>query len=151
MGVSADCLMPLYLTSVPAVLFTSHYNIGAFVYISRRTCIFCDGRKIMVASLWYNHLHQQIISLKWSLGNTSHPSWINHWGPVTYIRVAKGAIIGSDNGLSPDRRQAIIWTNAGTLLIQTIGTTFSEIFIRNSFIFTEPNAFENVVCELAAI
>ena len=28
-------------------------------------------------------------------------------------------IIGSDNGLSPDRRQAIIWTKAGILLIRT--------------------------------
>ena len=36
-------------------------------------------------------------------------------------------IIGSDNGLSPDRRQAIICTNAGILLIQTLGTNFSEI------------------------
>ena len=33
----------------------------------------------------------------------------------------------SDNGLSPDRRQAIIWTNAGILLIGTLGTNFSEI------------------------
>ena len=29
------------------------------------------------------------------------------------------ATIGSDNGLSPDRRQAIIWTNADILLIRT--------------------------------
>ena len=36
-------------------------------------------------------------------------------------------IIGSDNGLSPYRRQAIIWINAGILLIQTLGTNFSEI------------------------
>ena len=36
-------------------------------------------------------------------------------------------IIGSDNGLSPGRRQAIIWTNAGILLIRTLGTNFSEI------------------------
>ena len=27
-------------------------------------------------------------------------------------------IIDSDNGLSPDRRKAIIWTNAGILLIR---------------------------------
>ena len=27
------------------------------------------------------------------------------------------AIIGADNGLSPSGRQAIIWTNAGILLI----------------------------------
>ena len=36
-------------------------------------------------------------------------------------------IIGSDNSLSPGRRQAIIWTNAGILWIRTLGTNFSEI------------------------
>ena len=34
--------------------------------------------------------------------------------------------IGSDNGLSPIRRQAIIWTNAGILSIEPLGTNFSE-------------------------
>ena len=38
-------------------------------------------------------------------------------------------IIASDNGLSPGRRQAIIWTSAGILLIGPLGTNFSEIFI----------------------
>ena len=38
-------------------------------------------------------------------------------------------IIGSDNGLSPDRRQAIIWSNDGILLIQPLGTNFSEILL----------------------
>ena len=33
---------------------------------------------------------------------------LTHWGRVTYIGVSKLTIIGSDNGLSPDRRQAII-------------------------------------------
>ena len=37
--------------------------------------------------------------------------------------------IGSDNGLSPGRRQAIIWTNVGILLIEPLGTNFSEILI----------------------
>ena len=37
--------------------------------------------------------------------------------------------LGSDNGLSPARRQAIIWTNYGILLIWPLGTTFSEISI----------------------
>ena len=41
---------------------------------------------------------------------------------MTHIFVGKLTIIGSDNGLSPDRRQAIIWTNAGILLIRTLGT-----------------------------
>ena len=38
-------------------------------------------------------------------------------------------IIGSDNGLSPGRRQAIILTSAGVLLIGPLGTYFSEILI----------------------
>ena len=52
---------------------------------------------------------------------------LTHWGRVTHICVSKLAIIGSDNGLSPRRRQAIIWINAGILLIYTLGTNFSEI------------------------
>ena len=54
---------------------------------------------------------------------------LTHWGRVTHIYVSKLTIIGSDNGLSPDRRQAIIWTNAGLLLIGPLGTNFSEILI----------------------
>ena len=42
---------------------------------------------------------------------------------------SKLTIIGSDNDLSPGRRQAIIWTNAGILLIWPLGTYFSEISI----------------------
>ena len=57
------------------------------------------------------------------------PSVLTHWGRVTQICVSKQTIIGSDNGLSPGRRQAIIWTNAGILLIGTFGTNFSEILI----------------------
>ena len=48
---------------------------------------------------------------------------------MTHICVVKLTIIGSDNGLSPRRRQAIIWTNAGILLIGPLGTSFIEIFI----------------------
>ena len=38
-------------------------------------------------------------------------------------------IINSDNGLSPGRRQAIIWANAGILLIGPLGAKFSELLI----------------------
>ena len=48
---------------------------------------------------------------------------------MTHICVSKLTIIGSDNGLSPGRRQAIIWTNAGILLIGPLRTNFSEILI----------------------
>ena len=55
---------------------------------------------------------------------------LTHWGRVTQIFVSKLNIIGSDNGLSPGRRQAIIWTNAGILLIGALGTNVSEILIK---------------------
>ena len=52
-----------------------------------------------------------------------------HGGRVTHICVGKLTIIGSDNDLLPQRGQAIIWTNAGILLIWPLGTNFSEILI----------------------
>ena len=55
---------------------------------------------------------------------------LTHWGRVTQICVSKKSIIGSDKGLSPGRRQAIIWTTAGILLIGSLWTNFSEILIR---------------------
>ena len=54
---------------------------------------------------------------------------LNHWGRVTHICVGNLTITGSDNGLSPGRRQAITWTNVGILLIGPLGTNFIEILI----------------------
>ena len=48
---------------------------------------------------------------------------------MTHICVSKLTIIGSDDGLSPYRHQAIILTNAEILLIGPLGTNFSEILI----------------------
>ena len=47
-----------------------------------------------------------------------------------HICVGRLSNIGSDNGLLPGRRQAIIWTNAGILLIGPLRTNFSEIAIK---------------------
>ena len=44
-----------------------------------------------------------------------------------YICINKLTIIGSDNSLSTEQHQAIIWTNAGILLMGFLGTNFSEI------------------------
>ena len=54
---------------------------------------------------------------------------LTHWRRVTHICISKLTITGSDNGLSPRRRQATIWTIAGILLIGPLGTNFSEILI----------------------
>ena len=57
--------------------------------------------------------------------------WVHltHWARETHICVGNLTIIGSDNGLSPGRRKAIIWTNAEILLIGPLGIIFSEILI----------------------
>ena len=57
---------------------------------------------------------------------------------MTQICVSKLTIIDSDNGLSPGRRQTIIWTNVGIWLIGPLGTNFSEILIEiYTFSFTK--------------
>ena len=59
-------------------------------------------------------------------------------GRVTHICVSKLSIIGSDNDLSPGRRQAINWTIVGILLIGSLGTNFNETFIEiHMFSFTK--------------
>ena len=54
---------------------------------------------------------------------------LSHWARVTHICVGNLTIIGSDNALSPGRRQPIIQTNAGILSIGPLGTNFNEISI----------------------
>ena len=58
-------------------------------------------------------VHEQLIEAEWRI----------------YLSV-NYAIIGSDNSLSSDRYQAIVWTNVGILIIGTMGTNFNEIVIR---------------------
>ena len=55
---------------------------------------------------------------------------IYSWRQSDHICISKLTIIGSDNGLSPGRRQAIIWTNDGILLTGPLGTNLSEILIK---------------------
>ena len=55
---------------------------------------------------------------------------LTHWGRVMHICIGNLIIIVSDNGLLPGRCQAIIGTNAVTLLIETLRTNFSEFLIK---------------------
>ena len=87
-------------------------------------------------------------SCRWAHG-LSH--MLTHWGRVTHKCVGNLTIIGPDNGLSPGRRQAIIRTNAGILLMEPLRTNFRWNFNRNSYIFNNENAFESVVWKMAAI
>ena len=83
----------------------------------------------------YDHVHQIFItSCTWfrrgvlcDRGFRDKAGILTHWGWVTHLCIGNLTIVGSDNGLSPDRCQAIIWTNARILLIGPLGTNFSEI------------------------
>ena len=52
---------------------------------------------------------------------------LTHWARETHICVSKLTIIDSDNGSSPGRRQAVVCTNDGILLIGPLGTNLIEI------------------------
>ena len=60
----------------------------------------------------------------------THTHTLTHWGRVMHIYVGNVIIIVSHNGFLPGRRQTIIWTNAGILLIRPLGINFSEILIQ---------------------
>ena len=69
----------------------------------------------------------------WWFETLSCPLWrhcyvnrLNHWGRVTPVCFGNLTAISSDNGLSPARRQAIVWSNAGILLIGPLGTNLSQ-------------------------
>ena len=51
---------------------------------------------------------------------------LTHLGWIKHICVGNLTTIGSGNGLSPDWHQAIMWANAGILLIGPLRTNFSE-------------------------
>ena len=91
--------------------YHSHYHYNYFlIYMT-----FNSKNYISITKWWY---------LVWKRTDV-----LTHWGRVTHICVGNLTIIGSDNGLSPGRRQTITWTNVGILLIGPLGTNFSEMLI----------------------
>ena len=64
---------------------------------------------------------------------------LTHWGQVTHKCVGKLTIIGSDNGLSPGRRQAII--QCSNIVNWSPRNKLQWNLKRNSHIFIQENAF----------
>ena len=60
---------------------------------------------------------------------------LTHRGRMMHIYISKLIIIGSDNCLLPGHRQAIIWTNAGILLIAPLGANSEILIIIHTFSF----------------
>ena len=93
----------------------------------------------------YDHLHLCLIyrGIFYCFHHWTHWSW------VTHVCVANLNIIFSCDGLSLSRRQAIIRTNAGIVIIVTLGTNCSEILIKFKYLFEI--FFENIVFETLSI
>ena len=93
-------------------------HLGDFQVYCLLRCIYIRGLTVFCILATNNQVH--ILDKHISL-------ILTHWGQVTHKWVRKLTIIASGNGLSPGRRQAIIISNAGILIIQTLGINFSEI------------------------
>ena len=150
-------VVKLYEFDAKFYFIDSHpfFNLTMFSIIPCREKYFTKHKHVLVYSFSFLFAEVEMITkprkrhiytsypIEW-VGDAKRQkiSWhaidLTHWGRVTHICVSKLTIIGSDNGLSPGRRQAIIWTNAEILLIRTWGTNFSEILGQiDSFSFSK--------------
>ena len=113
------------LTNIPQVIL--------YLDIVIILCLMPQGNTVSQPSKGLSYFVNSMLKSMWV--NKDLLTWLDwlaaltHWGRVTHICISKLTIIGSDNGLSPDRRQAIIWTNSGILLIGPLGTNLSETLI----------------------
>ena len=102
---------------LPELMLTTHlYGFAAFI----------RGQFDRKCSRYRSLIWAWKLIISYYKGISQEKNELTHWGRVTHICVSNQIIIGSDNGLSPGRRQAIIWTNAGILLIRTLGTNSSD-------------------------
>ena len=69
---------------------------------------------MVLCGVCYDRLFLSMIQIRW-IEST-------HWSRLTHKCPSRLTFIGSDNDLSPVRRQALILTNAWILLIRTSGT-----------------------------
>ena len=118
--------------------FTPHFMMDVITYPCLKPLMACQKADISSEcwSNWWVIIVSWLVQVMVCLKPIKHQ--LPHWGRVTHICVSRLTITGSDNGLSPGRRQAIIWTNAGILLIGPLGTNFSENLIEIlTFSFTK--------------
>ena len=118
------------MTCLSILHFTIFVIASAIFLLRKKNSVICiyrggGGGGVLKTILYFILIFT--IYLGWTFLST-HMS-LTYWGRVTHICVSKLTIIGSDNGLFHGRRQAITWTNAGTLLIGPLRTNFSETSI----------------------
>ena len=109
----------------------SYFPFWGFLFTFPKADV-CNEIKIYTYRLWQLHWYNNFISMcgifhpvNGLLIRYNNAYFLTHLGRETHICVGNLTIIGSDNGLSPGRRQAIILTNAGILSIGPLGINFS--------------------------
>ena len=146
-----DCLVMCQLDSAGIILIET---TNIFFHENKYQIVFCHAQPRLFMLIVGRNIHVKKPGNKYEI--VVHPVtlvWIwctilwknmniydslTHWGRVTHICVGKLTMIGSDNGLSPGRRQVIIWINAGLLSIGPLGTNFNENLIKmQNFSFTK--------------
>ena len=131
--------MGWHCLSIPKLQRCDRWRLGMDKYFHPTFCWSCDYVSMLRLKLnhvserdpWCIHSMVVIHSCMYRQRYTIYRNiyMLTHWGRLTHICVIKLTIIAADNGLSPGRRQAIMWTNDGILLIWPLGTNFSEILI----------------------
>ena len=86
-----------------------------FLSVNQKTILLKMWLTNMVYCLCYAHVYTEFWGFvsREGLSPVGSRQALTHWGPVTHTCVSSVIIIASDNGLSPGRRQVIVWTNAG--------------------------------------
>ena len=106
--------------------------IDIFIHHSRKCIWTCHHWSqctwVLVLKL-YAHMSLGKYTLTHYYALRSMLIFITHWGHLTHICIGDSTIIVSNNGLSPNRHQAIFWTEMGKLLIGPLETNFNEISI----------------------
>ena len=116
--IPSRCMFYMFLKLIKLAIINLRFNEGLKNQDGSHTRLLMAGAKIArVASLiilkeiiylqtWQNKVISIIVCILYN------QSMSTHRGQVTHICVSNLDIIDSDNGLSPVRRQAIIWTSA---------------------------------------
>ena len=105
-----------------------HQNLPGANELNNYFTYEAPGHKLILKEPWYFLGFWSVIFSECHL-ICKYQHFLTHSGRVMHICVSKLTSIGSDNGLSPGRCQAIIWTNVGISLIQILGSNFSKIII----------------------
>ena len=152
--------MPMLQGPLVFVIFDLVYKICPFCAVRNFICISnstlpthvmhngfvykcCNAFLYMIFISNNTYIHPFLVILKYN----KYISWA-HWGRVTHICVSKLDTSDSNNGLSPGRNYLHkCWNNINW----THRNKIQRNVDRNSYIFIQENACENIACKMAAI